>query len=200
MSLLDQRFRVVAFLAAALLLGCSTPKPFYDQETFATESPYSHHFAAESGATCEAARRALLSQGYVINEAKSDSIDARKSFQQDAETHMEIAFHVVCAGSDKDDKTSTAFVNALQERFAIKKVSSSAGLGVGAVGAISLPFGASDDSMVKVASETIHADTFYDRFFELLNYYLIPGLKVPTNPDDAKKPAPGQPPPPPPHP
>jgi hypothetical protein len=37
-----------------------------------------------------------------------------------------------------------------------------------------VPFGASDDAMVKVASETITAREFYERFFGLVAYYLGP--------------------------
>ena len=45
--------------------------------------------------------------------------------------------------------------------------------GVGALGSLSLPLTASDDSMVKVASETIPAGQFYDRFFALIERYLV---------------------------
>ena len=39
-------------------------------------------------------------------------------------------------------------------------------------GSLSLPIGSSDDSMVKVASETIPAGIFYQRFFALVENYL----------------------------
>jgi hypothetical protein len=45
---------------------------------------------------------------------------------------------------------------------------------VGPFGSFSVPFGASDDAMVKVASETITAREFYERFFGLVAYYLGP--------------------------
>jgi hypothetical protein len=37
---------------------------------------------------------------------------------------------------------------------------------------LSVPFGSTDDSLVKVASETIPTRQFYDRFFELVEAYL----------------------------
>jgi hypothetical protein len=43
---------------------------------------------------------------------------------------------------------------------------------VGAIGSLSLPFSGSDDAMVKVASETLTDERFYDRFFALLDRFL----------------------------
>ena len=93
--------------------GCGAPaRVFPSQEQFGSANTYSRLFNASAAQTCEAARRALLSQG-------------------------------------------------------------SASLGVGAFGSVSLPFSSSSDSMVRVGSETIASDAFYDRFFELVRRYLV---------------------------
>jgi len=55
----------------------------------------------------------------------------------------------------------------------LKKSNNSASLGVGAIGSVSLPFTSSNDSMVKVTSETISSEPFYDRFFDLVSRYLV---------------------------
>ena len=47
------------------------------------------------------------------------------------------------------------------------------GLGVGAIGSVSLPFSSSSESLVKVGSETIAKDAFYDSFFDLVKRYLV---------------------------
>jgi hypothetical protein len=125
---------------------------------------------------CEAARRALLSQGYLIATAKSDVVEGRKSFQENAQTHVEIGVNVVCAPAGGDGG-SIAFANALHDRYALKKSPNSASVGVGAVGSVSVPLGASDDAMVKVASETIAAREFYERFFGLVDRYLATGAQ-----------------------
>ena len=44
--------------------------------------------------------------------------------------------------------------------------------GVAAIGSLSIPLTASGDSLVKVASETIPAGRFYDRFFALMQHNL----------------------------
>ena len=43
---------------------------------------------------------------------------------------------------------------------------------MGALGSVSLPIAASSDSLVKVGSETIASDVFYDSFFDLIKRYL----------------------------
>lgn len=102
---------------------------------------------------------------------------------------MQIEFHIVCVpevraaslsasdaaanAGDPDDRPSTiAFVSAVQDRYSLRKSSSSASLGVSAIGSVSLPLSSNDDSLVKVASETIPAGEFYDRFFQLVDRYL----------------------------
>jgi hypothetical protein len=65
----------------------------------------------------------------------------------------------------------------LQDRYALKKTNSSASLGVGVLGSVSMPIGSTDDSMVKVASETVASQKFYDRFFVLVENFLPPEAK-----------------------
>jgi hypothetical protein len=45
-------------------------------------------------------------------------------------------------------------------------------VGLGGVGSISLPLSSSEDSLVKVGSETIPAGQFYDRYFALMHRML----------------------------
>ena len=71
------------------------------------------------------------------------------------------------------DKVSLGFVTALQDSYALRKTNNSASVGVGAIGSVSLPFSSSSESLVKVGSETIAKDTFYDSFFDLVKRYLV---------------------------
>jgi hypothetical protein len=169
------RLRLVAScLLAAGLAACSTAAPLlHHKEQFGVTSAHSRAYRASPAAACEAARRALLSQGYLVSAAKSDLVEGRKSFQHDANTHVEIGFHVVCVAGQKGEASIT-FANALHDRYALKKSPSSASLGVGPFGSFSVPFAGSDDAMVKVASETITAPEFYERFFGLVAHYLGP--------------------------
>lgn len=166
---------VVGLLSlSSVLAGCETSlKKFPLQEQFGSTSTYSRLFDTTPAQTCEAARRALLSQGYIINAARNDLVTGQKSFQPDGESHLQLEIRVVCVPDSKDGKVSLGFVTALQDRYALKKSNNSASLGVGAIGSVSLPFTSSNESMVKVGSETIVSDAFYDRFFDLVKQYLV---------------------------
>ncbi|MPW23732.1 DUF2242 domain-containing protein [Paraburkholderia sp. CNPSo 3157] len=178
------RFFSAAFVLAlaSALSACSTPKPLYQQEQFdSADSPYMHRFDAKAESTCEAARRALLSQGYIAGSAKSDSVDGSKNFQPNNDSHAVIEIHVVCTADDPKSNHSTAYVNAVQDRYALKKSNTSASVGLSVFGSLSLPIGSSDDSMVKVASETIPAGVFYQRYFALVEHYLKADAVRPAN-------------------
>lgn len=159
---------------SSLLTGCeATAKKFPLQENFGSTSTYSRLFDTTPAQTCEAARRALLSQGYIINTARDDLVTGQKSFQPEVESHLQLEIRVVCVPDSPDGKVSLGFVTALQDRYALKKSNNSASLGVGAIGSVSLPITSSSDSMVKVGSETIVSAAFYDSFFDLVKQYLV---------------------------
>jgi hypothetical protein len=178
-SLIDSGALRSALLAAlfAALVGCSSSKKtaIYDHENFDESGTFSRTYPVTDIASCEAARRALLSQGYIITSSDPKLVSGHKSFQQTGETHMEISFNVVCAPDAGHG--ATMFANALQDRYALKKTNNSASLGVGVLGSVSMPIGSTDDSMVKVASETVTSDQFYDRYFALVEVFLPKGVK-----------------------
>lgn len=169
-----------ALLAIAWLglAGCSSPKTaIYEHENFADSGTFSRNYPVSDVASCEAARRGLLSQGYIITSNDPRQVSGHKSFQQTGESHLEISFNVVCVADASSDHSSTVFANALQDRYALKKVNNSASLGVGVLGSVSMPIGSTDDSMVKVASETVSAPKFYDRYFALVDVFLPQEVK-----------------------
>lgn len=200
----------VVVLAAALP-ACNTTRVAVDtQESFDSTSTFSRTYAALDAQACEAARRALLSQGYVISTATAEQVRGRKSFQPAPESHAEVEVTVVCAKEGFAGRRTIAFVNAVQENFSLKKSNSSASVGVSPFGSLSLPFTGSDDSLVKVGSATITSAPFYNRFFRLVERYLtgdpgqliLPslGAESPPLPVAATAPASAPPPSAPPHP
>jgi hypothetical protein len=171
---------VPPLLLALLLSGCISSKPgnllgrpsepVYTRETFEADEKHSRLIDSSVGEACEGARRALLSQGYVVSRAETRLVQAAKRFQPEGEVHVEISFHIVCAA--EGERTATMFVSAQQDRYVLKKNPNSASVGVSAIGSISVPVGSTEDSLVKVASETIPAGVFYDRFFALVQQML----------------------------
>jgi hypothetical protein len=166
--------RAALLLALIALTGCSTsPQPKFQQELFDTgTSPYARNFNASSTDTCEAARRALLSQGYMTTMTRNDTVDGTKNFQPTGDSHVVVEFHVVCTPGEETSSTSIAYVNAVQNGYALKKSDTSASVGLSVLGSLSLPIRSNSDAMVKISSETIPSGKFYDRFFGLVDHYL----------------------------
>ena len=171
------RAAAVALACGAILVmaGCTSAgvTTFGVQENFGSVATYSRLFDATPAQTCEASRRALLSQGYVISSSSADLVEGKKSFQPEPESHLQMVVRVVCVPEANDGKVSLGFVTATQDTYALRKTNNSASVGVGAIGSVSLPFSSSSESLVKVGSETIAKDTFYDSFFDLVKRYLV---------------------------
>lgn len=162
-------------LAISLALaGCASTTPTRPtlQEKFASEETYSRLIPGSVALSCEAARRALLSQGYILVNTRTDLIDAKKSFQPAPEAQQEMMIRVVCLPDTPPDRWSQVFVTAIQDSYALKKSANSASVGLGGIGSVSLPFSSSSEALVKVGSETISSDKFYDSFFDLVRRYL----------------------------
>ncbi len=172
-------YRVSLALACALVAGCggrAADNPLV-RESFDSGDTYTRDVDATPAQACEAARRALLGQGYAITRAGADSVEANKNFQPKEELHEQLVLRVSCAAHGNSG--AQVFASAVQDRYALKKSPTSASVGVGALGSVSLPFGSNDDSLVRVASSTVQDPVFYRNFFERLRQYLAPSAAAP---------------------
>jgi len=175
---------MLAVFAALTACGGRAADSTLIRESFDSGDTYSRTVPGPPAQACEAARRTLLSQGYAIARAGDDAVEGNKNFQPKDEEHEQLVLRISCA--PRGDQ-ALVFVSAVQDRYALKKSPTSASVGVGALGSVSLPFGSNDDSLVKVASSTVQDATFYRRFFERLQQYL-PAAAVPA-PTPAAMPA-----------
>ncbi len=168
------RVTAASLFGLLTLSACSsTPQPKFQQELFETgASPFARNFNSSTTDTCEAARRALLSQGYLTTMTRTDTVDGTKNFQPTGDSHVVVEFHVVCTPGEEASSTSIVYVNAVQNGFALKKSDTSASVGLSVLGSLSLPIRSNSDAMVKISSETIPSGKFYDRFFGLVEHYL----------------------------
>ncbi|PPU42560.1 hypothetical protein XaplCFBP3123_05725 [Xanthomonas arboricola pv. populi] len=159
--------------ALATLAGCGGSKgdTMLMRESFDSDDTYSRSVASTSPQACEAARRVLLSQGYAVTRADGAAVEGSKNFQlKEADQSEQLNLRISCA--TQDGGKAQVFVSALQDRYALKKSSTSASVGVGVLGSLSVPVGSSGDSLVRVSSTTVQDAAFYKRFFERLNSYL----------------------------
>lgn len=175
-------------LCLATLSACSTTSKHAgtQHEEFGATGVFTRSFPGSEKTACESARRALLSQGYVISDWKPSALKGRRKYQPDADVHAEIEFNVVCVADSKGSNSTTVFANAIRDRYSLKKSNTSASIGVSAIGSVSLPFGSTDDALVKVASETIPTGQFYEQFFELVERYLDSVPYLPDTEEDKK--------------
>lgn len=172
-----RRFLCLA-LSCALAAACSTPKKdVFRAESFEPGSPFERHFVTPADGTCEAARRVLLSQGYVVTSRQAERVTAIKAFQPNDEEHITIDFTVSCIGAEEGH--STAYANAVQTRYELKTTPNSYGLSAPIIGALTLPFGSRAENLVKTGAATITDHDFYDRFWGLMMIHAVPEVEDP---------------------
>lgn len=174
---------VPAAVVLAALAGCAVPNmptlsdpppPVYQSERFEAKSSHAHRYARGAEDVCEGARRALLSQGYVLTRNDRVVVVGSKYFQPDKDRHVELKLQITCVPEDAADRAASAYVTAWEDQYVVKKSTMSSSLGVSALGSISLPLGSSEDSLVKIGAQTINDRGFYDRFHALIALVLPP--------------------------
>ncbi|MBS0510932.1 MAG: DUF2242 domain-containing protein [Proteobacteria bacterium] len=158
------------------LAGCgsSRPPPVYMTETFQAESPFMSWIARDPAGACELGKRALLSQGYQIDDANPTRIHGEKFFQPRSDRGVTLGITLFCLPSSLG---AAVYANALEKRFELKSAPSSTAVNVAGIGGISLPWTSDKEALVKVGEETIADAEFYKRLFAL-----IEGLASGTTP------------------
>mgnify|MGYP000396744156 CR=1 FL=1 len=160
---------LIVALSACSALSSKKKDDSYKLEHFTPDSPFEQSFEVGPGAACEAGRRALLSQGYLIDDSKAESVRARKYFQPDRGTQVQLTFSLFCLS---EEQGSAVYANVRQVREELKAGSASTGLSVTGIGSLSLPFGGNNESLVKVGEETVTDAEFYGRFFALMQSFI----------------------------
>jgi hypothetical protein len=163
------KFRSAALCVAACLAlgGCwatKSPRP-YQSEAFASETPYQYYSNRDQEAACEIGKRALLSQGYQLDDIKPQTIRGEKYFRPRQDEATRLTITLVCLPSSLG---SVIYANALETQFEMKAKGTNAGVSVSALGSVSLPWAIDKDTLVKVGEETVTAPEFYQRLFELV--------------------------------
>lgn len=164
-SVFFQRLGITA-LALASLSGCtaSAPTRVYQTENFAMDTPFAYYSNRDSLGACEVGKRALLSQGYQVDDSKPLNLRAEKYFQPKAENATRLSINLVCLPSSLG---AVVYANALETFYELKSRGSSAGVSVSGM-SLSLPWSADKDNLVKIGEETITQPDFYQRLFELI--------------------------------
>ena len=157
----------LAVLAGLLLGACNTTKAprSYQSEAFSSETPFQYYSNRDAESACEIGKRALLSQGYQIEEVKPQSVRGEKFFRPRPDEANRLSITLVCLPSSLG---AVIYASALETQFEMKSKGSNAGVSVSALGSVSLPWAIDKDTLVKVGEETVIAHDFYQRLFDLI--------------------------------
>lgn len=192
---------ILVAIAVLALAACGTNRSRTQApplgEVFGAEDTYSRSYPVAPDVACEATRRALLGQGYIIKRMAADSLEAAKHFQPESDIHTQLDVRATCV--PQVGGSAIVFINAVQERYALKSQSSSASVGVSMIGSVSVPvpIGGGNANLVRVGSNTVQNQEFYTRLFDRVGFYL-PGTPTglpaavppPPEPDSPPDPLP----------
>lgn len=188
-----RRTLVLAALAVFILAACGSNRSRSQAaplgEVFGADDTYSRTYPVAPEVACEATRRALLGQGYIIKLMAPESLEASKHFQPESDIHTQLNVRATCV--PQVDNSAIVFINAVQERYALKGQSSSASVGVSMIGSVSVPvpIGGGNANLVRVGSNTVQNQEFYTRLFDRVGFYL-PGTpaSLPAPPPEPEAP------------
>ena len=160
----------LALSAAALIVtGCATRKVDLAQQSISAAAPFSQTFKGSGDAVCWSVKRALLSQGYMLDrQGESGVLTGTRDFQPDPKLNVSYRLQTTCA--DNRDGTSIVFVTAEREENQLQKMKQTTSLGVGPA-TLTMPSGSARVLGV-VRRETIQDPNFYHSFFALVDRFV----------------------------
>jgi hypothetical protein len=153
-------------LAVPLLAGCAHKPP---PRQFTADAPYSRNFTGSGDAVCWSVKRALLSQGYMLDRPTDSGVMTGSRDQQPTpKINITTRLQTTCA--DNRNGTSIVFVTAMREQNQLQKMQQSTSMGVGPA-TLTLPSG-SAKVLGTVRRETISDPDFYGQFFALVQNFV----------------------------
>jgi hypothetical protein len=152
--------------AAALLAGCAHHPP---PQQFTATAPYSRTFTGSGDAVCWSVKRALLSQGYMLDRPNDAGVlTGSRDEQPKAKLNVSMRLQATCA--DNRNGTSIVFVTATREENQLQKMKQTTSMGVGPA-TLTMPSG-SARVLGTVRRETVKDPDFYGQFFTLVQNYV----------------------------
>jgi hypothetical protein len=158
--------RLAAAAAIALLVGCAHHPP---PRQFTADAPYSRSFPGAGDAVCWSVKRAMLSQGYMLDRPNDSGVMTGSRDQQPT-PKLNVTTRLQTSCADNKNGTSIVFVTATLEQNKLQKMSQSTSMGVGPA-TLTLPSG-SAKVLGTVRRETISDPNFYGQFFALVQSYV----------------------------
>lgn len=159
-------FTWASAVTAALLVGCAHRPP---PRQFTADAPFSRNFTGSGDSVCWSVKRALLSQGYMLDHANESGVMTGSRDQQPSKK-LNITTRLQTTCADNRNGTSIVFVTAMREENQLQKMAQSTSMGVGPA-TLTLPSG-SAKVLGTVRRETITDPIFYRQFFTLVQTFV----------------------------
>jgi hypothetical protein len=151
--------------AIALLAGCAHHPP---PRQFTATAPFSRTFTGSGDAVCWSVKRALLSQGYMLDRPNDAGVlTGSRDEQPKPKLNVTMRLQTTCA--DNRNGTSIVFVTATREENQLQKMKQTTSMGVGPA-TLTMPSG-SARVLGTVRRETIKDPDFYGQFFTLVQNF-----------------------------
>jgi len=157
-------------LIPLLLASCGGQRSYAEREEFQSDPRYHRDFPVAPSPLCDAAKRALLGDGYVVTKEEAQSLSGGKEFQIEENRHAILHVYITC---DPHGGGSTLFVTATEEHFDVKTSRKSTLLGIPMVAPISFGTRTETDNQVKTRGETVTERDFYERFYRAVQRELL---------------------------
>jgi hypothetical protein len=159
---------VALAVLAVLTAGCASHK-HRDPPQFSADAPFSRTFPGSGDAVCWSVKRALLSQGYMLDRPNDAGVlTGTRDEQPQPKLNVTLRLQTSCA--DNRNGTSIVFVTATREDSQLQKMKQSTSMGVGPA-TLTMPSG-SAQVLGTVRRETIRDPNFYNQFFTLVQGYI----------------------------
>ena len=159
----------LASLLLMLLAGCGGPQRYAQGEEFAADARYHRDFAASAAALCDAARRVLLGDGYLVTRTEDPGLVGGKEFQIEEQQHAILNVYVSC---EPRAGKSTLYVTATEEHYDVKATRQSSSIGFPMVAPIYYGTQSEANGQVKTRGETVSERSFYERFYRAVQRQL----------------------------
>lgn len=169
-SVATMRGGFVILAATVLASGCASQKHDVARDSLNVAAPFSKTLVGSGDTVCWCVKRALLSQGYMLDrpDESSSVLTGTRDFQPKKKVNISIHLQATCA--DNRDGTSIVFAIATREDSRLEKMKQSTTAGIGPA-MITVPSGSAKVLGV-VRRETISDASFYNRFFQLVQDFV----------------------------
>lgn len=156
----------VAF--AMLASGCATRHKDLAEESISPKAPFSKTFSGSGDVVCWSVKRALLSQGYMLDRsADAGVLTGTRDYQPTDK--LNVSYHLQTTCADNKDGTSIVFVTATREDSQLQKMKQTTSMGIGPA-TLTMPSGSARVLGV-IRRETVRDPSFYNTFFSLVQGY-----------------------------